>query len=348
MFHAGARTGATGAIRNSPWRGRQLLILGYHGVALADEAAWNPELFMPVELLATRFEYLRKSGFQILPLELALGLLAEGRLPPRSAVITFDDGFYNFHAQARPLLEAYGFASTVYLSTYYCSKRLPVFDPLCCYVLWKGRGRRIDLGGLVPEGGVLEAGAGAVERDRRAACVVAFAKAHLDAQEKHQLAGAIATRAHVDFDEIVARRLFALLSPEEVKQCAASSAPTSIELHTHTHAMPMERSRFLTEVETNRAHIMRILGRPEPPRHLCFPSGAFEACHLAWMRETDIRSGVTCEPGLASARDNPLCLPRIIDMACFSALWFDAVASGLADWLPKRSRLASGGYRRMR
>ena len=86
MFHAGARTGATGAIRNSPWRGRQLLILGYHGVALADEAAWNPELFMPVELLATRFEYLRKSGFQILPLELALGLLAEGRLPPRSAV----------------------------------------------------------------------------------------------------------------------------------------------------------------------------------------------------------------------------------------------------------------------
>jgi peptidoglycan/xylan/chitin deacetylase (PgdA/CDA1 family) len=49
--------------------------------------------------------------------ELAAVLAAGGSLPSRTVVLTFDDGFEDFHGRAMPLLARYGFTATVFVTT---------------------------------------------------------------------------------------------------------------------------------------------------------------------------------------------------------------------------------------
>ena len=41
----------------------------------------------------------------------------DGALPDRAVVLTFDDGFADFHSRAMPLLDRYGFTATVFVTT---------------------------------------------------------------------------------------------------------------------------------------------------------------------------------------------------------------------------------------
>src|SRR4051812_36906439 len=83
-------------IAESEWRRRRLLILCYHGVSLRDEHEWNGALFVSPRFLRRRFEILRDGRYTVLPLGEAADKLHRGTLPPRSVVLTFDDGFYDF------------------------------------------------------------------------------------------------------------------------------------------------------------------------------------------------------------------------------------------------------------
>ena len=56
--------------------------------------------------------------------------------------LTFDDGMFDFHSRAWPLLRQFGFPATVYLTTYYSDYTKPIFGLLCSYVLWRARARR--------------------------------------------------------------------------------------------------------------------------------------------------------------------------------------------------------------
>ena len=99
-------TGAFRSIRDSRWRGRRLLILGYHGVALEDEHEWDAALYISQPRLESQLRTLRRAGCTVLPLDEALRALEDGRLPPRSVAITFDDGNHDFHERAFPVLQA--------------------------------------------------------------------------------------------------------------------------------------------------------------------------------------------------------------------------------------------------
>lgn len=55
--------------------------------------------------------------FKVLPLDEAIDLLAEGRLPPRAVSITFDDGYRDNHDIALPLLQRHGLTATFYVSS---------------------------------------------------------------------------------------------------------------------------------------------------------------------------------------------------------------------------------------
>jgi peptidoglycan/xylan/chitin deacetylase (PgdA/CDA1 family) len=60
--------------------------------------------------------YLRLAGFRVLDVDQACACLFRGApLPRRSVVLTFDDGFQDFHDQAWPVLRRHRYPSTVYL-----------------------------------------------------------------------------------------------------------------------------------------------------------------------------------------------------------------------------------------
>jgi hypothetical protein len=73
-------------------------------------------------------------------------------LPPRTLVITFDDGWLGIGLKAVPVLRKYGFPSTLYVTTRDVVDETPVFDVALRYLIWKGRGKALDLGllGLGP------------------------------------------------------------------------------------------------------------------------------------------------------------------------------------------------------
>ncbi|WP_342120798.1 polysaccharide deacetylase family protein [Pseudoduganella sp. OTU4001] len=58
-----------------------------------------------------------KSRFNVLPLLEAVQLAAAGRLPPRSACITFDDGYADNAEVALPVLQKHGLHATFFIAT---------------------------------------------------------------------------------------------------------------------------------------------------------------------------------------------------------------------------------------
>src|SRR5215207_8595746 len=81
-LRAARGSGVLSLARESAWRGRRLLILGYHGISSADEHEWDGELYIPLTLLRRRFVALRAGGYAVLPLNEAVRRLYDGSLPP--------------------------------------------------------------------------------------------------------------------------------------------------------------------------------------------------------------------------------------------------------------------------
>jgi len=135
VLSSAKRLGFFTIAKQSKWRQQRLLILCYHGLSMEDEHEWAPGLFISPQLFEQRLKLLR--DYSVLSLKDALERLKEGSLPPASVDITFDDGLYDFRQCAYPLLQQYGFPATVYLTTYYSEKNLPIFPIALGYVLWK-------------------------------------------------------------------------------------------------------------------------------------------------------------------------------------------------------------------
>ena len=110
----GARSGAGGV---APGVRPPVPILMYHEISPADET--GSRLAVSPAAFAEQLAYLHDAGFQTV----TAGRLAEvlagapGGLPDRAVVLTFDDGFEDFHRRALPLLDRYGYTATVFVTT---------------------------------------------------------------------------------------------------------------------------------------------------------------------------------------------------------------------------------------
>lgn len=319
-------------VRESRWREKRLLILGYHGFSIEDEHLWNPELFLPASDFDTRLRRLKDGGYSVLPLAEGLDRLYHGRLPKKSVVITVDDGNYDFYKQALPLLKQYGFPVTVYLTTFYCDYNKPVFGHVCSYMLWKRQGEVIrarDLIGSPLELDLRSAGSRAQSLD----CLLSFAEEqHLSAEEKNQLAERLAGLLSIDYAELLRKRLFHRMNPSEVAAIAA--AGVDVQLHTHRHRTPADRALFHREIDDNRCRIEAMTGRPTG--HFSYPNSVCKPDFLTWLSQKGIVSAMTCSPGLARAAMDPLRLPRVGDGSNMSLIEFDGWVSGIASFVPHR------------
>lgn len=321
--------GAFDRVRDSRWRQRQLLILCYHSLALDDENLWRPAVFLTPSRLRDRFDALKQGGYQVLHLGEGLERLRKNDLPPRSVVLTFDDGTYDFRKLIYPLLKEYDFPATVYQTTHYCSRRMPVFHLICSYMLWKKRDMSLA---AAPSIGIMQDLQLDTLESRETATrqIIAFAdRENLSTDQKGELAAELARRLDVDYQAILHRRILQLMTPEEIAELSA--AGIRFELHTHRHRVPRDRALFDREIQDNRNAIQAMT--KTQPRHFCYPSGEYDLMFLPWLAEQGVESATTCDPGIVSSSTAPFLLPRFIDTRAKTALEFESWLTGLGPIL---------------
>jgi peptidoglycan/xylan/chitin deacetylase (PgdA/CDA1 family) len=336
VYSLSKRLGVMEAVRQSDWRRKRLMIICYHGVSLADEHDWNPMLYMRPETLESRFEVLRREGYPVVSLDEGLRRMGDGTLPAGAVALTFDDGMSDFYARAFPLLKRFGFPATVYQTTYYTEYNRPIFDVFLAYTLWRGRERTLPLGTLIPGEGSYDLRDPRAALQARAAIDRHVQRASLGGEAKDAFAERLARILEIDYDAVLASRLLHAMSPAEVREAAAQGV--AFELHTHRHRTPEARDLFLREIVDNRSRIVDLAGHD--PKHFCYPSGVYRREYLGWLEESGVVSATTCDPGMARPEDSRLLLPRLVDTEGVSSLAFEAWMSGLAEFLPRRTRVA--------
>ena len=80
----------------------------------------SPDPIFPEEPDADQFQKTMvwiKSWFSVLPLDVAVNAMKIGKLPPRAAAITFDDGYADNHDVALPILRKHGLTATFFIAT---------------------------------------------------------------------------------------------------------------------------------------------------------------------------------------------------------------------------------------
>jgi peptidoglycan/xylan/chitin deacetylase (PgdA/CDA1 family) len=329
-------TGTFRSIRDSRWRGRRLLILGYHGVALEDEHEWDAALYISQPRLESQLLALRSAGCTVLPLQEALDAIEDGSLPPRSVAITFDDGNHDFHERAFPILQSFGLPVTVYLTTYYCDYEAPVFKAMCNYLLWKARDRTVALPDVTGSHESCDLRTADARMRIMAGLNQLAEREHYTGADKQRMVERLAAALRIDFGRLMARRILQVMRPSSVQQLAA--AGVDFQLHTHRHRAPVHRGLFMNEIEENRTRIQQLTGKR--PSHFCYPSGNYRAEFVTWLEEEQVASAATCDPGLANAKSHRLLLPRFMVGEGVSPLVFEAWLTGAADWLPRRRTYA--------
>jgi len=324
------RAGVFSLVQNSKWRRDRLLILAFHGLSLADEHSWDPSLYIQRSQFAARLRLLKQSGCVVLTLSEALQRLYAKDLPERSVAITFDDGSYDFYAIAHPLLRDFNFPATLYLTTFYSSYNRPVFDVMCSYLIWKGRGSTLDLEPLIgrKDKVVLTTVAARIATTHS---LMQFAYAmRLSASDKDALLIRLANSVRVDYDSLLNQRILHIMKPAEVQALEG----VDIQMHTHRHRTPIDREKFVREIEDNRSSIKDIVGTEAV--HFCYPNGYSNLAFMPWLNELGVESAVTSVPGIATTRSHRLLLPRLVDTSALSSLEFEGWLSGVSNALPQR------------
>ena len=101
----------------TPTRPGPVPVLMYHEIARPAET--TSRLAVPPDAFAEQLAYLHGEGFRTVTVAELQAVLAGGAgpLPDRTVVLTFDDGYEDFHRRAMPLLDRYGFTATVFVTT---------------------------------------------------------------------------------------------------------------------------------------------------------------------------------------------------------------------------------------
>ncbi len=100
------------------------LIVCYHAVC----SGWTGSSAVSEPILAAQLALLRRRGYTGLTFSEVERLRREGELPPRSVVITFDDGYASV-LRARGILAAVGYPGTVFVVTQFAESGTPLEWP---------------------------------------------------------------------------------------------------------------------------------------------------------------------------------------------------------------------------
>ena len=284
---------ALGFFRLARWFTRgQARILCYHGYAYQDEHRFSPQLFMHPDTFKRRVQTISNAGLKPVSLNTLVEHLEQGKPIAGMLVITVDDGWSGFARFAWPALREAGLPCTLYLTTWYLLKELPVLNVLRRYLVW--------LGASLPS-----------END--------------DPQEELAQLLSAAQQQGINL-RCEDGLLFQLSTLSEV--CGMADQGLDLQLHTHRHRLPSDPTALQAELESNRAVIDEAAQKKA--QHLCYPSGEYNTDQIPLLRQAGVRSATTTQLGLVRQDTDLWQLPRLLDDDDLHDIELEAELTGFA------------------
>ena len=127
--------------------GSQSVIIAYHRIGGVSDYPWSLTPTTPRDF-EKEIGYLRERYVFASLEEVVTSLQASKTIPPRTAVITFDDGYKDVYLNAYPVLKKNSIPATVFLSTDYIDTRNLFWWDIVGYVIWQTKLNSLDFGGL--------------------------------------------------------------------------------------------------------------------------------------------------------------------------------------------------------
>lgn len=294
-----------------------IVILGWHGISMDDEHTRFPQYFISRETLANRLEFLR-ANYTIISLDEAVRQHASGTIKPRQAVLTFDDGLYDFSAVGAPLLEEYEATGTLYVVSSKIGNAL-AHKQLAQDIILRSQQAR--------------GGSSTVVDDEQRATLATYQQdlAELPEAERYDYLRQIAAEFNVDIEPVFNSRMWNHHQPDELKRLA--EAGHGVQLHTHTH-LPTTKAPERVYEEANTCREILEKTTETMARDYCYPSGYWDRNAWEPLKKAGVRSAVTCKVGPNFASTPALALRRYIDHSEITQLEFEALVSGWT-WLLK-------------
>jgi peptidoglycan/xylan/chitin deacetylase (PgdA/CDA1 family) len=264
----------------------------------------RPDPLRPNEPIAAAFEarlrWLNRHC-NVLPLDAAVRALGDGRLPPRAAAITFDDGYADNHDLAAPALRRWGLSATIFVATGFLDGGR-MFNDTVIEAVRQAPGTRLDLDDLGLGVHALEG----IEARRTAIARILPALKGLPVAEREALTETVRTRCRAE----PPRRL--MMTSAHVR--ALHRQGFGIGAHTVTHPIlaetPLDTAR--REIAEGRAVLENLVGAPVTL--FAYPNGRpgrdFGADHVRLVRELGFTAAVTTGWGATRPGADLFQIPR--------------------------------------
>jgi peptidoglycan/xylan/chitin deacetylase (PgdA/CDA1 family) len=225
----------------------RLLILTYHRVL---ERA-DPFLSEDIDAgeLAWQMELVAKY-FRVLPLPDAVQALKEGRLPPASVCVTFDDGYANNAQLALPVLQRLGLPATFFIATAFLDGGR-MWNDTVIEAMRRARAQQLDLTAL----GVGVIAMGSIDERKRAIDAVINAFKYLPPQERDERCAKLA--------ELCGASLPADLMMTSEMVASLARAGMDVGGHTHNHPIlsRVDAAEAEHDIRDGRARLQQIVGK---------------------------------------------------------------------------------------
>lgn len=254
-------------VRNRP------LIITYHGLYEGPKRQGEyPPTFVHVRDFEEQIAYLTRNYHILTPDEFARSIAGGLPFARNAALVTFDDGYESFGRLAANVLEKHSVRAVVFLATKYVEDGAPFWFDLVWALMRAGEGS-------TPRHPVSEAGA-LVEDERPTTGSTLPALKSLSHKERELAIASLMRRFGERASKVGATRSFTALPVEAIRRLSDAGVEFGGHTHSHTIMSVMSVDECRHEVETNKAAIEGITGRP--CRFFAYPNGGagdFTAAH---------------------------------------------------------------------
>jgi len=280
--------------------GAALPVLMYHRV-LPERDPLQAEIHV-ASAMDTQFRTLARY-FKVLPLDEAIALLAEGRLPARAVSISFDDGYRDNHDIALPLLQRHGLTATFYVSSGFLNGGTMFHDVMVETIRHAPTGP-LDLG--LPDVPPLELGD--VASRVKALCLLMRQVKYLDSDKREALSerllSALGGRAP--------QRL--MMDDDQVR--ALARAGMAVGGHTTQHLIlsRLDNDTAWQEIHGNAVALSSLIGRPVTS--FAYPNGKpsidYGRQHVEMVQRAGFANAVSTHVGVGTRHAPRFEMPRFV------------------------------------